>query len=621
MLPCRRDAAIVVALSLSLALTACEGSTAPSADAATGERGGIDLPVTETEVQVLAINDFHGRLDAPVGRDGLLETGEPGPGEDGVPGTPDDGPQLAGGAAHLARALADRRADFGGNEQDSLTLAAGDLVGASTFASAHYQDEPTIEVLDALGLDFSAVGNHEFDFGKDELFRLSGATDGQFSDDVEACDGVDPGTDGCFRDSEGTTFSGSSFGYLAANVRDTATGDPVLPPYAVVSTTGGTRIGIIGVVTRETLDYVRASAVDGLTIEPPAAAANRYAAELQDRGVEAIVLLAHEGGVQSEGVRPDTCAGDLAGTPAGRLNADVSPAVDAIVGGHTHAPYTCTLADPAGRPRPVTQAATYGRSVTDLRLVVGVDGDVDRERTRATAVPVLRTDADPRVESIVDHWVARAQPEGDRVVGEVLEDIRPGPEPESPMGVLVADALLAAVQDERHGRPVLAFTTVPMLRAGLLTDDGDPPGAAGVVTYRDVFRALPFGFRVETLTVTGAAIHEALEHQFTRGDAVGLSTSGGLTYRYDPALPAGDRVDPCSVRLHGTRIEPEGRYRVAMTAYLRQGGEGYTSFAGGEDVVRGASDRKALLGYLEANSPVTPPALGAAVPTDQRSAC
>ncbi|MGY1847350.1 bifunctional metallophosphatase/5'-nucleotidase [Blastococcus sp. SYSU DS1021] len=620
MLLSHRVGAPAVALSLLL-LTACRSTVAPTADGEPAATERTATPVTETTVQVLALNDFHGRLDVPAGVDGLLDTGEPGPGADGVPDTPDDGPWPVGGAAYLAATLADRRADFGGAEQDSLTLAAGDLVGASTLASTLYQDEPAIEVLDALGLDFAAVGNHEFDRGKEELFRLSGATDGQFSDDIGACDGVARRTEGCFRDSTGEEFSGSGFGYLAANVRDTDTGEPALPPYAVVRTSGGTQVGIIGVVTRETLDYVPGSALAGLTIEPPAAGANRYAAELQERGVEAIVLLAHEGGGQPPGTTPDTCVGELAGTPAGALNAEVSPAVDVIIGGHTHAPYTCSLADPDGAPRPVTQAATYGRTVTDLRLVVRADGDVDRERTTATAVPVLRTAADAEVERIVGHWVARAEPEGDRVVGEVAEDVPAGPAPESPMGVLVADAFLAAVQDERHGRPVLAFTTVPMLRAGLLRDDGDPPGADGVVTYRDAFRALPFGFRVETLTVSGAAIREALEHQFTHADVLVLSTSSSLTYRYDPARPLGDRVDPCSLEIDGARVEPEGRYRVAMTSYLREGGEGYTSFAEGDDVVRGPSDRRALVAYVGSRSPVGPPALGLAVPTDQRLAC
>ncbi|TQN41768.1 5'-nucleotidase [Blastococcus colisei] len=609
-----------VFVSLSLTAAGCVGRVAPEGEETAIAGGPPSAQPVATPVQILAINDFHGRI-APPPPDETVALVDDGPGPDGLPGTADDGTAALGGAAHLAATAQRLRTDFGGPEADSLFVAAGDLVGASPWTSAAFADEPTIEVIDALGLDVATAGNHEFDRGQDELFRLSGATDGTYLDDVDAC--ADVGTSGgtCFRDSSGEVFHGAGFPYLAANVVDRETGRPALPPYEIATTSTGARIGLIGVVTTDTEAFVRPSGLAGLVVQEPVEAANRYAAELQELGVEAIVLVAHEGGIQGAGGRPDTCVGDLAGTRMDDLNAALSPAVDAVVGGHTHSSYTCMLPDPDGDLRPFTQALTYGLSLTDLRFVVAPDGDVDRASVTVAAVPVYRTAEDPRVRRIVDHWTQRAAPEGDRPVATLVGDVPAAAVPESQMGVLVADALLAAVQGPEFGDPVLAFMNLGMLRGDLRYAGSGPGDPDGTVTYREVFRAMPMRFPVEAVTVSGADIRVALEHQFAGGGAVVLSTSQGLSYRYDPARPPGDRVDPCSLLLDGNRIEPERRYRVAMTAYLREGGDGYTSFAGGTDVVPGMTDTDAVAAHLAASSPVSPPARGAVVPTAERLSC
>ena len=410
----------------------------------------------------------------------------------------------------------------------------------------------------------------------------------------------------------------SCSGSPAPTCGDAATGGPALPPYVVVPTTGGTEVGIIGVVTEDLPDAVPPTALAGLRIEDPVVAANRAATELRERGVEAIVLLAHEGGRQGPDGRYDTCVGDLAGTPAGWLNAGTDPGVDVIIAGHTHTPYTCVLPDPAGDPRPVTQAQVYGGSVTDIRLTIGVDGEVDRDTAVVAAVPVLRERPDTRVGRIVDHWVSRAAEVGNAPAGVIAETITRAPDPES--GVVVADAILAAGR-ETDPDAVLAFMNQEMLPADLGTGEGREAGNDGVVTHRELFRVMPFDHTVEVVTLTGAAVRTALEEQFAMGSGVMSSTSGGVTYTYDPARPQGDRVDPCSLRVDGRWIDPAGTYRVALSSFLRNGGDGYSAFTDATAALSGPPVLDALATHVAEHSPLAPPPEGRAVVNVERPSC
>ncbi|MGY1722465.1 bifunctional metallophosphatase/5'-nucleotidase [Blastococcus sp. SYSU DS0533] len=619
-MPRVRPARAPLLVVLLLVLTACR-STVAADDDEFPVPAAVSPVVADTPVQLLAINDFHGQLRPPRGPAGTLETGVPGPGADGQPGTADDGPQLVGGAAHLARTLAERRADFGGEPQDSLTLGAGDMVGASPFVSGAFRDEPAIEVLDELGLDLSAVGNHEFDRGVQELLRLSSAGDGWSSDDVDACAGVVAEETGCFSGSTGEPFRGAGFGYLAANVVDRGTGAPVLPPYAVVRTSGGVEIGIVGVVTADTPGMVLPSGIAGYEFGDEAEAVNRYAEELQDRGVEAIVLLVHEGGAQ--GGAYDECAGDLAGTAIEEINAAVTPAVDVVVSGHTHGSYDCRLPDPGGAPRPVVQAGAHGTAVVDLRFVVGADGHVRRDTVTSSVVPVLRTEPDPEVARIVEHWAARAEQDGAGTPVAVLTgDVRRGPGPSSPLGVLVGDAMLAAATAEVAGpAPLAAFTSSGSIRTDLVVPGG---AGRGEVRRQDVYAVVSLPYTVDVVTVSGAAIRQALEQQFTEDGGLGpfpLEVSGGVAYSYDPARRPGDRVDPCSLVLGDQQVDPAGSYRIALTSHLRAGSDGYTAFTSGGGTVRGPELPDALVEHLAARSPVDPPSPARVVATAEREAC
>jgi 5'-nucleotidase len=620
--------------------TAAASDSAPADDAAdaadAAPEGGAKVAKaasTGDVVQLVAMNDFHGRISPqPVG-DGTLVTA---PGPDGAYGTADDVSESVGGAANIATTLADLRAGFGGPADSSFFVGAGDLVSASPFNSSVFKDEPTIEVLNALGLDFSSVGNHEFDRGITELKRISAATDGyeaRHGGAVTACQGVTAEESGCFDDSTGHAFDGAKFPYLAANVVTTATDRPVLPPYEIVTDDAGNKVGVIGVVTDDTPNIVSPDGIAGLTFQNEAAAVNRYVPELVAKGVQAIAVLIHEGGTQLAANGLDTC-GLRPDSPILAINAAIDAEVDAIISAHTHVPYDCTLPDPAGNQRLVTQAGFYGKALTDIRLTFGDDGDIDRSLSTATTVPVRRTAPNAAIQSMVSYWEGRAAAEGSVSVGSQTADLdrayRGGSavrDAESGLGNLVADAQLAYARATPGlgGAGVdVAFMNPGGLRADINCASSGPSDPDGNITYAETFSVQPFSNTVNTVDLTGAGIEQVLEQQWaTRsGSNAMLHLSvAGLTYEFDPVLPVGDRVDPASIRIGGQPLVLTDTYRVAANSFLIAGGDSFTAFTTGRPTptttaVTGANDVDAFNAYVLANSPVGPPALGRAVSLD-----
>ncbi|MGY1780395.1 bifunctional metallophosphatase/5'-nucleotidase [Geodermatophilus sp. SYSU D01036] len=576
----------------------------------------------DVTVQLLAMNDFHGRITPQTGTDGSLATS---PGPNGTYGNSDDVTVPVGGAAQIAATVQRLESAFKDTTQGpstSLFVGAGDLVSASPFESSVFKDEPTIEALNAMGLDVSSVGNHEFDRGTEELRRISAATDGTYSDDVEACEGITPGVDGCFGEGE-HAFHGAEFPYLAANVIDKATGQPMLPPYQVFQTPANQRFALIGVVTETTPTIVSPTGITDVTFIDEAEAINRWVPELQRQGIQAIGVLIHEGGtVTDPNAQPfvNGCTG-LSG-PIVDINNRTSSAVDLIISAHTHNAYNCRLDDPDGTPRLVTQAGFYGRLVTDIRLPISrTTGDVNRASAAyaATNVPVTREAADPEVQSIVDYWNARAAEPGNVVVGTVsgpllraraADGVTVVRNDESVLGTFVANAQLAGAQ----ARPELLSPVVAFMNPGGLRTDI----AAGEVTFRELFDVQPFSNTVNTITLTGAAIDDVLEQQF-RGLPDGsqdlvLSTSDGFRYEYDRSRADGDRVFDCSITINGTPVSPTGTYRVAANSFLAGGGDSFTAFRTGTNQVTGPVDVDTSEDYLRANSPLTPPAGDHAIP-------
>src|SRR5689334_18326814 len=195
---------------------------------------GHPRPDPTVDLQLLALNDFHGNLQPPAGSSGRVTELE----ADGTTKTID-----AGGVEYLASSLRTARQ---GHDR-SLTVAAGDLIGASPLLSGLFHDEPTVEAMNKIGLDVTSVGNHEFDEGKDELLRMQNG-------------GCHP-VDGCYQ--AGKTFPGADYPILSANVVSEKTGRPLLAPYTVKNVKG-VRVGFIGVTLKGTPGIVTASGVKGL---------------------------------------------------------------------------------------------------------------------------------------------------------------------------------------------------------------------------------------------------------------------------------------------------------------------------------------------------------------------
>ena len=578
-------------------------------------------PKPPVPVQIIAMNDFHGRIQLTSGNDALWVTD---PGSDGLYGTADDKTETVGGAANVAATVEKLQTSFrseNGASAASYFVGAGDLISASPFVSSTFKDEPTVEVLNAMGLDASSVGNHEFDRGTQELRRISGATDGSYTDDVTACpetlNGAPfvAGTDGCFGTDE-HAFHGTDFPYLAANVVSRETGQPMLPPYQIFDAGDGQRIGLIGVVTKDTPNIVSPAGIADVQFIDEADAINYWTPRLIRQGIKAIGVLIHEGGEQKgpAAANPNGC--DQLSGPIVDINDRVSDQVDLIVSAHTHQAYNCLLPVPDGSDRLVTSAGYYGRAVSDIRVMIKPNsGDVDRQATyAATNVPVVRGQADGRVQGIVDYWAKRAQ-QSNPIVGSVTEDIKRAyrgttedRENESSLGNLIAQAQLAALQQPQYGNPVIGLMNPGGLRADILYGRSVSGEAPGVVTYSELAEVQPFGNTLGATTLTGADIKQVLEEQFqVRGQRqrLILGTSEGFAFSYDLSRNYGDRIT--SVTLDGVPLDPGTGYRVVTNTFLLGGGDQFPSFLKGTNTVSGPVDLEATVAYFQAHSPVSPP--------------
>ncbi|MFC9062075.1 bifunctional metallophosphatase/5'-nucleotidase [Streptomyces sp. NPDC057074] len=539
------------------------------------------------DVQLLSFNDLHGNLEPPAGSSGRVTEVQP----DGTTKTVD-----AGGVEYLATHLREARE---GNRY-SVTAAGGDMVGASPLLSGLFHDEPTIEALNKLDLDVTSVGNHEFDEGAKELARLQKG-------------GCHP-TEGCYTDKR---FKGADFPYLAANVLDEKTRKPILKPYWVWKK-NGVKVGFIGVTLEGTPNIVSAEGVKGLSFKDETETINKYAKELQRQGVKSIVALIHEGGFPASASYNYDCdapgAGDGVSGPIVDIAKNVTPQVDALVTGHTHSAYVCTIPDPAGNPRMVTSAASFGRLYTDTTLTYDRrTGDIARTSVKSANHVVTRdVPKAPDMTRLIDKWGTLAAPIGNRAVGHISADIsRDGTE--SPLGDLIADAQLA------YGRAQDPETDLALMNPGgiraPLTYAASGAEGDGVVTYAEGFTVQPFANTVNLKDYTGAQLVQVLKEQVSGpNEAVPkiLQVSSGLTYTLDLTKSGADRVVTDSIRLDGAPVDPAATYRVASNSFLAGGGDGFPTLNEGANELVGGDDLAALEQYLTANSsagdPIEPPA-------------
>ena len=532
-------------------------------------------------IQLLSFNDYHGHLEAT---DPVLSA------------TLDPSKTPAGGAEHLATALKSLRQNAPGGR--TLTVAAGDLIGGSPFLSGLFHDEPSVESLNAMKLDVSSVGNHEFDEGTTELLRMQ--------------DGGCHPVDGCYFPDQ--PYPGADFQWLAANVVKKDTGDTLLPG-TEVKKINGMKVGFIGMTLEGTPTLVDPAGVASVDFKDEVETAKKQADLLKKQGVKSIVVLLHEGGLQSGTYQECKGISDPILTIARTMTADV----DAIITGHTHQPYTCSIPDPAGKPRLVTSAASYGQVVTETNLVIDRrTGDVDRASTTATNHLVSRAAfaKDAEQTQIIDKWKTISGPLAARVVGTNVEDITGDSGGnrgiETPMGDLVADAMLWGTKAPENGGAQIALMNTGGVRASLFYAPKYAEGP-GQITYAEAYDVAPFGNILTTLDLTGAQIQAVLEQQYIVGrpggrDALGLGVSKGFSYTWDATKPAGSRVVPGSMTLNGTPIDLAATYRVGTINFLSNGGDSFTAFLAGTNLLGGNEDLANLVAYFGANPGLTSPA-------------
>ncbi|MEU1195630.1 bifunctional metallophosphatase/5'-nucleotidase [Streptomyces sp. NPDC005813] len=535
------------------------------------------------DVQLLSFNDLHGNLEPPSGSSGRVTEQQ----ADGTTKTID-----AGGVEYLATHLREARK----NHKYSITAGAGDMVGASPLISGLFHDEPTVDALNKLDLDVTSVGNHEFDEGAKELARLQNG-------------GCHP-KDGCYDDH--AKFRGADFPYLAANVTGEKTGKPILKPYWVWRK-NGVKVGFIGVTLEGTPNIVSAEGVKGLKFGDEVETINKYAKVLQRQGVKSIVALIHEGGAPVSSSYNYDCdspgPGDGISGPIVDIAKNVSPAVDALVTGHTHQAYACTIDDPAGNPRMVTSASSFGRLYTDTTLTYDRwTGDIARTAVKSANHVVTRDVAKAAdMTALIGKWKTLSAPIASRPIGYIAGEIG-NTGTESPLGDVIADAQLAHAKS-LDPEADLALMNPGGIRAGLTYAASGGEGD-GVVTYGEAYTVQPFSNTVNLVNLTGAQLITGLQQQVSGANEAApkiLQVSSGLTYTLDLTKTGAARVVTDSIKLNGAAIDPAATYRVAMNSFLAGGGDGFAELGKGTGVLVGSDDLAAFESFLTANSSATNP--------------
>jgi 5'-nucleotidase len=537
---------------------AVAGMTMLAGCATVPQRMTAPVPV---EVQILAINDFHGNLEPPAVS---IETASA------------DGQAvkvLAGGVAQLAAQARTLRQ----GHSHTVTVSAGDMIGAAPLISSLYLDEPTIGAMNLAGVEYNAVGNHEFDKGSAELVRMQAG--------------------GCEKHTQRTPcaiepFKGATFKFLAANV--VRADGSTLFPGTTIKDFGPVQVGFIGMTLKETATLVTPAGVAGLTFADEAATANALVPALKAAGADAIVLMIHQGGRSSGGFNDKSCP-DFDGDIVPILD-KLDPAIDVVVSGHTHAAYICEWPRAGGKPLLLTSAGRYGTLISDIRLTVDPAGGVTARRADNV---IVRADgaADAEVSALVARYAAAAKTQTERVVGRLAAPLNrePTPSREISGGDFIADAQLAATRDKGAQ---IAFSNSGGVRADI------NPGPGGVVTYGQIAAMQPFGNVLMIKTLTGVQLKALLEQQFDSGtNSVArpnmLLPSKGFFFACDLSKPAGSRI--VEMKLDGKAIDPAARYRVTVVNFLATGGDNFTVLKEGTETVdTGIIDVDATEAYLKA---------------------
>lgn len=531
-----------LALGAALLLSGCAGT--PS------------KPVAPIEINLVALNDFHGNL-------------EPSKYTYTPPGVTAPRTIQAGGIDVLKGALDTFRKD----DPDLLFVAAGDLVGASPAASSMFADEPSIEALNRMGLVASSLGNHEFDQGPKELLRQQHG----------GCDSPRP-TKACRLSPD---FRGAGFTYLAANVVDAQTGKNLVPGWRIVDVKG-VKVGLIGAVLHDLASVTVASSIKGLAVNDEAASINAVLPAMRAQGAQVFVVLIHEGGFADQPYDKADC-NTLHG-PIVAITKKLDPAIRLVISGHSHTGYLCNVDG-----RVVTQADAYGHLLSRIKLTLDpATKAVEDIQVRNVVMAPDAFTPDPGLSAYLADVRAKTRAELAKPVARIAAAVsrHEAPSGESALGDVIADAAVAATRDQGTQ---LGFMNPGGIRKDLEAGDG------GVVTFGQAQAVLPFGNTLVVMDLTGAQLRRVLEQQWDRpasSDPSILAVSSSLTYDWDGSLPAGRRVS--NVKVDGVPVADDKTYRVVANNFLAEGGDNFPVFAKGtRRADTGVRDLDALIAYLQ----------------------
>ena len=517
----------IAALVAVLLLPACRSSPPNTEDCL-----GPCIDDSEfVQLRLLAISDFHGTLE---------------PSEN------------TGGGAYLSAHVAAMRE----GHDNTILVSAGDLVGGSPYISARFHDEATVELMNHIGLDINAVGNHEFDEGLLEVERLR--------------DGGCHQEDGCLGRNP---FEGANFDVLGANVSNTS-GEAALPPYSIREFEG-VQVAFIGMTLEQTRGVTRASAVTDLEFADEVETVSALVPEIRAMGIEAIVVVVHQGGVQSGGANDCT---DLWG-PIVEISETLDGAVDLILSGHSHDPYTCIV-----NGRVLTNAGSSGRYLTSIDLTLSRSGG-DVEVATARNIPIAHTIApDSDAEEIISFYRDIVNIEVNAVVGNLagpMSSFVPGNNGLSTQGLAIADSQQFATEDTAGSQ--IAFMNQSGIRDAL---------PQGPITFGQVFATQPFENSLVTMTLSGAQLVALLRSQFAGTRFSVLQPSSSL--RYEIETVAGDiRLREGSVTIDSIPLDVGANYRVTANQFLADDTNGFPIFTEGTARTTGVIDFHAFIDYLE----------------------
>jgi 5'-nucleotidase len=518
--------------------------------------GSAPAPV---QIDLVAINDFHGNLEPSKfsykDLDGKMQTVQ------------------AGGVEALSGALQAYRRQ----SPDLLFVAAGDLIGASPALSSMWADEPSIESMNLLGLNDSALGNHEFDAGRKELLREQNG----------GCDSPRPAK-AC---QLAPTFAGARFHYLAANVKDSATGEQLVPAWRIEEVKG-VKLGLVGVVLQGTASVAVSSAIAGLSFGEEASAINKAIAQMRAQGAQAFVVLIHEGGSTTDSPLAPNCT-NLKG-PVVDIVKQLDPAVKLVISGHSHRGYVCNVDG-----RVVSQAASMGHLLTRVKLTYDpASGSVQSVDAHNVLVQPGEYSPDPKVSALLANAKARSREMLGKPIANLGATVVPGKPNEAgemPVGDLITDAIVAATHEQG--------VQVGFMNPGGIRKELEA-GSDQVVTYGQAQAVLPFGNTLVVMDMTGAQLRALLEQQWDRPAASGhqmmLQVSSSLSYRWDERRPVGSRVVPGSVRIKGAPLDDAKTYRVVANNFLAEGGDDFPAFKQGTNKIdTQVRDLDAVIAYLK----------------------